>query len=301
MPVLIERSSLVVRDEVLRRAIGALKGGLAGLGAEAMVSDGALTALHLPPGAPAQRAVAKLEEVELYFWARDLQPGDLAAVGQQMGPLEWWPWLELAAVPGPGGGQVLAARLGGSLGTSVAVPEGWRFEDSSSARRGVCALPLQERPLRHLRREPGANLFRDRWTGEEHRLRREHAPVRVVVEAPGGGGELTAELVTREEEVELGLMFREEIGPDQGMLFRFEVPDHHGFWMKNTLVPLDLLFVGDDGRVVNVTERVEPLTVTHRWSRGPVRSVLEVAGGWCQAHGVGAGARVVVVGCAAGG
>jgi uncharacterized membrane protein (UPF0127 family) len=242
--------------------------------------------------------VARLRPIGLTL-QRDGEPGDLAAVGQRMGPAGWWPWLELAAVPGPGpgAGPVLAARLAGSDGRAVTAPAGWRFEGSASERHRPVELRLVDRPLRHVRREADCDLYRDRWTGEEVRLGREHAPVRVVVEGPGEGrGALVAELVTRWPEIQLGLMFREALAPGTGMLFRFGRPGYHGFWMKNTFTPLDLLFVADDGRVVNVAAEVPPLTQRHRPSAGPVRSVLEVAAGWCVAHGVGPGARLRIDG-----
>lgn len=296
MPVLVEAATLVAPEAALRPALRSL-GGVAALGALAEASDGALLALTFPPGLAAARALPRLEREGLWL-QRDGEAGELAAVGQRMGPAGWWPWLELAVVegPGPGAGPVLAARLAGGDDRTVAAPAGWRFEGSASQRLGAAALRLVDRPLRHVRREPAGDLYRDRWTGEAVRLTREHAPARVRVEGPGdGGGEVLAELVSREAEIEVGLMFRETLAPGEGMLFRFDRPEHHRFWMKNTLVPLDLLFVADDGRVTGVAAGVPPLTQRHRWSAGPVRAVLEVPGGWCATHAVGAGARVQVV------
>lgn len=122
------------------------------------------------------------------------------------------------------------------------------------------------------------------------------APARVVVQGPGGGGEVRVERVSRWQEIEVGLMFRDSLGPDEGMLFRFERPRVHGFWMKNTRFPLDILFVDDGGTVVNVAARAEPLRLRQHRSAGPVLDVLEVPGGWCASHGVGAGARMTVEG-----
>jgi uncharacterized membrane protein (UPF0127 family) len=293
MPVLVEAATLLAAAAPLRRAVEAL-GGAAALGAVALVTDGELGALTFPPGEVAGRAVARLRAAGLTL-LRDGEPGELAAVGQRMGPVAWWPWLELALVPAPGGGgPVLAARLAGSAGREVATPPGWRFAGSESERMGPCELRLADRPLRHLRREPGCDVYLDRFTGEEVRLEREHAPVRVVVEGPGGRGEVLAELVSRDEEVEVGLMFREALPEGAGMLFRFDRVGPHRFWMKNTLASLDLLFVAADGRVANVAARTTPLSQRFHWSAGPVRAVLEVPAGWCEAHGVAAGARIRV-------
>ena len=117
---------------------------------------------------------------------------------------------------------------------------------------------------------------------------------RVEVRDRSGRGEVRAELVTRWQEIEVGLMFRDALGSDEGMLFRFGQARVHGFWMKNTRVPLDILFVDAAGTVVNVAERAEPLRLRQHRSAGPVVDVLEVPGGWCQAHGVGAGARMTL-------
>jgi len=129
------------------------------------------------------------------------------------------------------------------------------------------------------------------------RLARQHPPARVTVEGPGPGrGEVLAELVTRDEEIELGLMFREALAPGAGMLFVFGWAGVHRFWMKNTLVPLDLLFVAEDGRLVNVVAGAAPLRLRYHRSAGQARSVLEVPAGWYDAHGVGAGARLRLAG-----
>jgi uncharacterized membrane protein (UPF0127 family) len=87
-------------------------------------------------------------------------------------------------------------------------------------------------------------------------------------------------------------MFRERLPEDGGMLFRFGAPRAHGFWMKNTLLQFHLLFIDEAGLVVHVAERTVPLTTSQVLSGGPVLEVLEVAGGWCAAHGVAAGDRV---------
>ncbi len=292
MPVLVEMTSVVVETGRLRAAAPGL--GASALGARWLADDGLLTALSFADPESLEEALRQLAREGLRP-VRGGEPAELAVVDPHGGPWLWWPWLELAVVRAPDGGPVLAARRSGSEGLDVAVPPGWSYPDSASARLGVEALALADRPLRHLRREPGCNLYVDGWTGSEVRLVRANPRVRVRVEAPGGGGGVVhAELVTRWEEIEVGLMFRGALAPDEGMLFRFPAPGRHGFWMKNTRLPLDILFVGDDGRVVNVAERAEPLRLRQHLSRGPVSEVLEAPGGWCAAHGVGAGARIEV-------
>jgi hypothetical protein len=314
MPVLLERVSLVVRREALRPAPRGPVGAGAGpghdrepagpdpgagawaraLGARRACTDGELVALSYDRPAALSSALRALDTAGLQP-VRGGEPGEVALVDQGAGPALWWPWLELAVVRGPDGGAVLAARRAGTRAGGLAVPEGWRYGGSPSEVHGVGPLRTADRPLRHLRREPEGDVFADRWTGEEVRLRRSAPPVRVALEAGGCRlGEVAAEVSSRDEEVEVGLMFREALGADEGMLFRFPRPRIHEFWMKNTPVPLDVVFVGPGGTVVNVAERAEPLRLRPHRSAGPVRDVLEVRGGWCREHGVGPGARLDV-------
>ena len=116
---------------------------------------------------------------------------------------------------------------------------------------------------------------------------------RVVVETRAGGRHVVAvELARTDAEKARGLMHRTALAPDAGMLFLFDESSDHAFWMKNTLIPLDMLFIADDGRIVGVVARAVPGDLTARSAGGPSRFVLEVNGGWAEAHGVGAGDRV---------
>lgn len=115
---------------------------------------------------------------------------------------------------------------------------------------------------------------------------------RVIVEPRGGGRfPVTVEVVRTDADRARGLMFRSALPPDAGMLFIFDETGDHPFWMKNTLIPLDMIFVGDDGRVSGVVVRATPGSLEPR-SGGRSRFVLEVNGGWAEAHGVGAGDAV---------
>jgi uncharacterized membrane protein (UPF0127 family) len=89
-----------------------------------------------------------------------------------------------------------------------------------------------------------------------------------------------------------GLMNRERLDDDAGMLFLFPTSEDHGFWMKNTLIPLDMLFIEEDGRIAGIVERAEPHSLTLRTVGAPSRYVLEVNGGWASRRGVRAGDRV---------
>ena len=116
---------------------------------------------------------------------------------------------------------------------------------------------------------------------------------RVTVEtAAGGRAAVRVEVARTPAELARGLMWRRELAADAGMLFVFPESDDHAFWMKNTLVPLDMIFIAEDGRIAGIVERAEPLSVTNRSVGRPSRYVLEVNGGWAAAHGVRPGDAV---------
>ncbi|HZZ83248.1 MAG TPA: DUF192 domain-containing protein [Anaeromyxobacteraceae bacterium] len=113
-----------------------------------------------------------------------------------------------------------------------------------------------------------------------------------IVDGPSGrSARVDIEVARTEDERGRGLMFREHLEPDAGMIFVFEGEDVHPFWMKNTFIPLDIVFIDDMGEIVSIVEQAEPQSLTPR-SGGPSRYVLEVNGGWCAAHGVRPGDRV---------
>ncbi|HEX9244375.1 MAG TPA: DUF192 domain-containing protein [Anaeromyxobacter sp.] len=118
-------------------------------------------------------------------------------------------------------------------------------------------------------------------------------PARVVIETRAGARQVVAvEVVRNDADRARGLMDRRELAPDSGMLFLFEETAEHPFWMKNTLIPLDMIFLAEDGRILGIVARAVPGDLTPRSAGGPSRFVLEVAGGWSEAHGVAAGDRV---------
>ena len=93
-------------------------------------------------------------------------------------------------------------------------------------------------------------------------------------------------------EQEQGLMFRTAMGADEGMVFPMEQPRPASFWMKNTVIPLDIVFVGVDGRILNIAAKAIPYDETPLSSKGPVKAVLELNGGRAAALGIGAGDMV---------
>jgi uncharacterized protein len=116
---------------------------------------------------------------------------------------------------------------------------------------------------------------------------------RVIVEtAAGARHAVRVEIARTEPERQRGLMNRTALAEDAGMLFLFDESAEHGFWMMNTLIPLDMIFIDDEGRIVGIVERAEPRTTTSRTVGRASHYVLEVNGGWAAAHGVRAGDRV---------
>jgi hypothetical protein len=116
---------------------------------------------------------------------------------------------------------------------------------------------------------------------------------RVVVETSAGARHaVTVELARTDAERARGLMHRASLPDDRGMLFLFDEMEEHPFWMKDTLLPLDMIFIDEEGRIVGIVERAAPRTTTARTVGVPSRFVLEVNGGWTGARGVRTGDRV---------
>ena len=105
--------------------------------------------------------------------------------------------------------------------------------------------------------------------------------------------ELTAEVVTTSSERAQGLMFRDSLPEDEGMLFVFPAETSTGFWMKNTQIPLTIAYLAADGTVLELRTG-EPFNETLLTPAQPYRYTLEVNEGWFERHGLGAGAQVVL-------
>jgi uncharacterized membrane protein (UPF0127 family) len=102
---------------------------------------------------------------------------------------------------------------------------------------------------------------------------------------------INAELASTPQQREIGLMFRTAMPANDGMLFAFEQPGKQCFWMRNTLIPLSVAFIGDDGSVVNIDD-MKPRTDDSHCSAKPVRFVLEMNEGWFAKRGIKAGSRL---------
>jgi len=110
-----------------------------------------------------------------------------------------------------------------------------------------------------------------------------------------GNSPLSVELAVTPEERARGLMYRESLADDRGMLFVFEYSGRWGFWMKNTLIPLSIAFLDRDGTVINI-ENMQPHDTTVTLPQGEILYALEVNLGWYARHGVRAGSRIELPG-----
>jgi uncharacterized membrane protein (UPF0127 family) len=110
-----------------------------------------------------------------------------------------------------------------------------------------------------------------------------------VTFSDASGASVDAEMVRSEHDTMRGLMYRKSLLEDRGMLFDLRVRDDHKFWMHNTCIPLDLLFIDEDGFLVGIVENAPTLDDTSRGVGCPSRWVLEVNAGWARRHGVKAG------------
>jgi uncharacterized membrane protein (UPF0127 family) len=102
----------------------------------------------------------------------------------------------------------------------------------------------------------------------------------------------TIEMARSDEERQKGLMFRRELPEGRGMLFDFKPDQDVSMWMRNTYIPLDMLFINGDGTIRRIAENTEPLSEKTIPSGGPVRGVLEVIGGTAKKLGIKAGDKV---------
>jgi uncharacterized protein len=115
---------------------------------------------------------------------------------------------------------------------------------------------------------------------------------KVHLSAPQGDVVVDVEIVSTPAQIERGLMFREHLPPNQGMLFLMTEERNWPFWMRNTLIPLDMIFIARDLTIAGIVENAEPRTETPLREVGkPSLFVLEVNGGFCAAHKIAAGAK----------
>lgn len=108
----------------------------------------------------------------------------------------------------------------------------------------------------------------------------------------GGERAIDIEIAETDEEKALGLMFRTSLADNRGMIFHYGTPQEITMWMRNTYIPLDMLFIRADGTILRIERRAQPLSDRVIYSQGPAIAVLELAGGAAERLGVEPGDRV---------
>ena len=122
----------------------------------------------------------------------------------------------------------------------------------------------------------------------------------LVLKTETGDHNFNIEVATTREEQALGLMFRRSLPENAGMLFVYKRPQAAAMWMKNTLIPLDMVFIAPDGSVLRIETNTEPFSTAVIRSEGAVSAVLELNAGQADKIGLKRGDKVVYPGLAAG-
>jgi uncharacterized membrane protein (UPF0127 family) len=128
--------------------------------------------------------------------------------------------------------------------------------------------------------------------GEPQAQLQSFAASELTIDTAKGPQHFKVELAQTPPQMEQGLMYRRALAPDAGMLFEYQKPQAVAFWMKNTLIPLDMLFVAPDGTILTIHERAVPLSLEPISSEEAVTGVIEVNGGTVARLGIKTGDRV---------
>jgi uncharacterized membrane protein (UPF0127 family) len=126
--------------------------------------------------------------------------------------------------------------------------------------------------------------------GQDGEIRYERSSLTIVTRSRAI--KFDVEMALTESQREHGLMFRKKLGPYEGMLFDFYHEQKVSFWMKNTLIPLDMLFIAGDGTIRHIYANAKPLSTDTIPSEYPVRAVLEINGGTAALLGIKPGDKV---------
>ena len=116
--------------------------------------------------------------------------------------------------------------------------------------------------------------------------------VPLTIQSATGTHKFTVEVARSQEEQAQGLMNRQSLAPDRGMIFPYDPPQQVAFWMKNTLIPLDMVFIGADGKIGRIAANTTPMSLDPVPSVDPVSAVLEIAGGRAAELGLKEGDKV---------
>jgi uncharacterized protein len=113
--------------------------------------------------------------------------------------------------------------------------------------------------------------------------------VPLTIRSANGVHRFTVEVARTAAEQQMGLMYRRSLAPDRGMLFVFDRPQPLSFWMKNTYIPLDMLFIREDGRIAHIAASTTPLSLEPVGAPEPAIALLEIPGGRSAQLGIRAG------------
>lgn len=139
--------------------------------------------------------------------------------------------------------------------------------------------------------EGGNATVQDTGTGQVAVAEEPPGPAGPRVSIRVAGIEVEVEIADDAQERARGLMFRESLEENHGMLFIYESEQRLGFWMKNTLIPLDIAYADREGRIVDIRQ-MEPQDQTTIYSAAPAMYALEMNQGWFEANGVRVGDRI---------
>jgi uncharacterized protein len=112
-----------------------------------------------------------------------------------------------------------------------------------------------------------------------------------VISLNAGIHVIKAEVAAKDAERQQGLMYREKMGPNEGMVFLFEAPAGVCMWMKNTFIPLSVAFIDESGKIINI-EEMQPQTMDSHCARKPARYALEMNLGWFKQKNIKAGSVI---------
>ena len=116
--------------------------------------------------------------------------------------------------------------------------------------------------------------------------------VPLTIKTAKGSASFTVEVAQTPEQQSQGLMYRQSLAPDRGMIFPRDPPGDASFWMKDTLIPLDLIFIRSDGTIARIAENAVPMSLDPIPSLEPIAAVLEIAGGRSAELGIKPGDKV---------
>ena len=114
----------------------------------------------------------------------------------------------------------------------------------------------------------------------------------LTIVSGGNTHRFTVEVARSIEQQQTGMMNRNSVAPDRGMIFPYDPPQTVAFWMKNTLIPLDLIYIAPGGKILRIEANAVPLSLDQLPSGGPIEAVLELAGGRSAELGLKAGDQV---------